>query len=149
MTALDEIAFRIDADSAIWIEVNGRPLAELVGEVERPFAEREGSPDIAGNYAGLASRLLDSVDDHYHGAPGSDLVCGPRDHTVLLGCECGEPGCWPLMARIEVGPETVSYSDFTQPHRDERWSYDAMPVLTFEREQYEEALAGLRTALAS
>jgi hypothetical protein len=148
MTELDRVAFRIDNDS-VAIEVNGRPLVELVGEVERPFAEREGSPGIAGAYAPLELRVFESVGDHFHGVPGSDLVCGPRDKTVLLGCDCGEPGCWPLMARVEVDPHTVTWDGFTQPHRDERWSYDAMPVLTFEREQYEEALAGLRTALAS
>ena len=59
MTELDRVAFRIDNDS-VAIEVNGRPLVELVGEVERPFAEREGSPNIAGAYAPLELRVLDS-----------------------------------------------------------------------------------------
>jgi hypothetical protein len=142
MTELDRVAFRIDNDS-VAIEVNGRPLVELVGEVERPFAEREGSPGIAGAYAPLELRVFDSVDEHFHGAPGSDLVCGPRDKTVLLGCDCGEPGCWPLMARVEVDHHTVTWDGFTQPHRDERWSYDAMRPLTFDRRQYDEALAAL------
>jgi hypothetical protein len=143
MTELDRVAFRID-NSAVAIEVNGRSLVELVGEVERPFAEREGAPNIAGQYAPLELRVLDSAWEHFHGAPGSDLVCGPRDKTVLLGCDCGEPGCWPLMARVEVGHDTVTWDGFTQPHRDERWSYDAMRPLTFDRRQYDEALAALQ-----
>ena len=142
MTELDRVAFRIDNES-VAIEVNGRPLVELVGEVERPFAEREGSPNIAGAYAPLELRVFDSLEQHFHGAPGSDLVCGPRDKTVLLGCDCGEPGCWPLMAHVEVRYDTVTWDGFTQPHRDERWSYDAMRPLTFDRRQYDEALTAL------
>jgi hypothetical protein len=143
MSELDRVAFRLD-DQSVAIEVNGRPLAELVGEVERPFAEREGSPSIAGAYAPLALRLFDSAWEHFHGAPGSDLVCGPRDKTVLLGCDCGEPGCWPLMAQVQVGRDTVTWDGFTQPHRDERWSYDGMRPLTFDRRQYDQALAALQ-----
>ena len=38
----------------------------------------------------------------------------------------------------------MTWDGFTQPHRDERWSYDAMRPLTFDRRQYDEALAALR-----
>jgi hypothetical protein len=145
----DTVAFRVDGESAISVEVNGRPLAELVGEVERPFAEREGSPDIAGNYAGIGHRWIDDVDEHYHGAPGSDLSCGSKDKTLLLGCECGEPGCWPLLARVDASSEIVSWEDFEQPHRGERWSYDQLRPFTFERAQYDAALSELRRTLAA
>jgi hypothetical protein len=148
MAGVDTVAFHAGADRTVTIDVNGRSLAELVGDVERPFAEREGSPGIAGNYAGLGTQFLDlTVEEHYLGAPGSDLVCGPKDKTVLLVCECGEPGCWPLMAVVDARDDVVSWSDFEQPHRSERWSYDALRPLTFERAQYDEALAALRRQL--
>ena len=37
----------------------------------------------------------------------------------------------------------MTWDGFTQPHRDERWSYDAMRPLTFDRRQYDEALTAL------
>lgn len=57
------------------------------------------------------------------GRKASHLHSGPAEKTVLLGCECGEPGCWPLMARVEVGAEQVAWSDFEQPHRRDNWAY--------------------------
>ena len=123
--------------------VDGRPLADVVGEVEFPFAEREGKPDLAGSYQGLGPEQVDgSPRTHFMGSDESHLFSGPRDKTILLGCECGEPGCWPLMARIEVTDRTVEWRDFMQPHRHETWRYDGLKFV-FEREQYEEALTAI------
>lgn len=58
--------------------------------------------------------------------------------TWLLGCTFGEPGCWPLEARIAVEPETVTWTGFTQPHRRER-DYTGLGPFVFAREQYEDA----------
>jgi hypothetical protein len=128
--------------------VGDRDLAELVRAVELPHARAEGAPSIAGAYAGLDPSLLPGgVRAHFLGGAGSDLACGPRDKTVLLGCDCGEPGCWPLMARVEVEGETVVWRDFQQPHRD-AWSYGDFGPLRFERAQYEAALADAERALA-
>jgi hypothetical protein len=127
--------------------VDDRDLAELVREVELPHARAEGAPGIAGAYAGLApSQLSGGLRRHFFGGDGSDLACGPRDKTVLLGCDCGEPGCWPLMARIEVDGDVVVWSDFEQPHRH-GWTYDGLGPLRFAREQYEAALADAERAL--
>ena len=60
---------------------------------------------------------------------------------MLLGCECGELGCWPLMARIDVREGEIVWSDFEQPHRADSWSYQALGPIGFERNQYEDALA--------
>lgn len=132
------------------ILVDGRSLSELVGEVERLPASAEGSPSLAGNYAGLAPWAFEgdgarSVSAHYLGGEGSHLHAGPRKKTVLLGCPCGEAGCWPLMARVEVTPDEVVWDEFEQPHR-EGWSYEALGPLHFAREQYETALRELEWA---
>ena len=55
---------------------------------------------------------------------------------MFLGCECGEPGCWPLMAHITVRDQEVLGGSFEQPHRRDKWTYD-----DFDRSQYEAALA--------
>lgn len=65
-------------------------LVELVSRVELVDAEREGHPDVAGGYAGLAARRLRGrLRDHLLGDEDSHLYCGPREKTVLLGCTCG------------------------------------------------------------
>jgi len=128
--------------------VDERDLAELVREVELPHARAEGAPGIAGAYAGLApSWFKGGLRAHFLGGDGSDLACGSREKTVLLGCDCGEPGCWPLMARVSVEDDAVVWSDFEQPHRRGAWSYEGFGPLRFEREQYERALAEAERAL--
>lgn len=127
---------------AVRVEIDGRDLADLMGDAELPYAEAEGHPQIAGAYVGLRPwQLSGSLTEHFTGAPGSDLSCGPTEKTVLLGCECGEPGCWPLMARIAIHDREVVWHSFEQPHRRDRWSYDRIDALRFERSQYEAALA--------
>lgn len=43
----------LDPYGEVRVIVDGRELAELVRPVEHPHAEAEGSPTIAGAYAGL------------------------------------------------------------------------------------------------
>ena len=128
------------------ISVNGRPLTELVREVELPFATREGHPDMAGDYRGLPPREAFLPSRHLLGEP-KPLWSGGDDRVIALRCECGEPGCWPLYVRITVGEGTVTWSDFEQPHRGENsaashWRYDRLAPFVFVRQQYETALAG-------
>jgi hypothetical protein len=37
---------------AVRIEIDGRDLADVIGSIERPYAEAEGDPDIASAYVG-------------------------------------------------------------------------------------------------
>ncbi len=128
----------------IRVVVDGRDLAELVRDVEAPYAQADGHPDLAGRYVGLDLReLRSSVQEHFTGAEGSDLACGPVGKTVLLGCTCGVAGCWPLMARIEVRDDDILWSDFEQPHRRDTWSYADFGPITFTRAQYEQTLGAL------
>jgi hypothetical protein len=140
---VDNVEFRLlpsAHNDAIEILVNGRSLADVIGAVEMPFADAEGHPSIAGRYANLRLRQLDALPtDHFRGSANSHLDCGPNDKTVLLICECGEPGCWPLMARIDVTANTVVWTDFEQPHRQGSWNYDGVR-LKFDLHQYQLAL---------
>jgi hypothetical protein len=144
---LNHVAFIWDAEAAdgmgaVRVEVDGRALADLIREVESPYAEAEGHPEIAGAYVGLRPwPLHGSLPEHFMGAAGSDLACGPPDKTVLLGCECSEPGCWPLMAQLAVEDHEVVWRAFEQPHRSGRWAHDNVGELRFDRSQYMAALA--------
>ena len=72
----------------ILIVVNGRNLADIVGEIERPLVERDGSdPSIVGSYAGYTTaQLYDTVSRHFLGSENSHLHCGPEGKTALLDC---------------------------------------------------------------
>jgi hypothetical protein len=96
----------------------------------------EGNAGLAGNYAGLAIGP-ELPASHYLGEP-VETWFGDGD-TVLLGCVCGDPGCWPLTARVTVSESTVTWSGFRTGHRD--WDLSTVGPFTFERPAYEAALA--------
>ena len=57
---------------------------------------------------------------------------------MLLGCNCGEWGCWPFTAVVTMEPDIVVWSGYRHGHRD--WDYGALWDLMFDRAQYEEAV---------
>ena len=130
------------------IIVDGIDLIELVRRTEQPFAEAEGSPSIAGQYRGIWIDYVAPPSKHLYGDP-SQPVYLDGDKVQVLECECGEPGCWPLMCRITVGSDRVTWSDFEQPHRRGKptqaaWQYDRLGRLEFDRVEYENAVNGIR-----
>lgn len=149
---MDSIRFDVVPSSAehdpvpavVEIVVNGRRLAELVAEVELPFAAREGHPDLAGSYDGLPAEHVLPPSRHYLGEDAG-YHDGADGRTTLLGCGCGEPTCWPLLARITLDGERVTWSDFAQPYRPAAeahgWRYDGFGPFVFDRAEYEAALA--------
>jgi hypothetical protein len=76
------------------------------------------------------------------GGRGTPMFSGSEEKTALLGCGCGEVGCSPLMARVTVTEDTVTWADFEQPTRPE-WDYDSFGPFTFDRGQYERALMAI------
>lgn len=133
---------------AIVVTVNGTDFVELVGAHERPYAEAEAAPGLAGQYRGLAPDRVVPPSRHFLGEPSWDLY-RYGDRIQVLGCECGEPGCWPLVCRIQVSEERVTWLDFEQPYRAARhparrqWSYAGFGPFEFDRGEYEAALSAL------
>ncbi|MEN3537886.1 hypothetical protein AAH991_22420 [Microbispora sp. ZYX-F-249] len=140
---MNVVEFRLDPPAGDWafgnveILVDGVPLRDLAKVVEAPFAASEGHPGIAGAYEGLSERLC-WPSRHFLGEP--ELRWFDEGETVLLGCDCGEWGCWPLTARVEVTGTTVVWSGFRNGHRDGQWDLSALGPFVFERGQYEAAL---------
>ncbi|MFB2597476.1 hypothetical protein ACEXQE_06775 [Herbiconiux sp. P17] len=103
-----------------------RPVGGYGGIVPRHF--RFG--DLTAYYLGLEEKQWP--------APGK---------VWLLGCECGEVGCWPLSAEVAVTDATVVWSGFSQPHRPQR-DYMRFGPFEFDRAQYDaavrEAVVGLQ-----
>jgi hypothetical protein len=111
---------------------DGREFLELVREYELAFAGWGGQYDPIPAAAALPpSRHLFGAADHYY----SD----EDGHPYLLEHGCGDPGCWPFVARISLDGDTVVWSEFRQPHRLD-WSYEGFGPFVFDRAQYEAAL---------
>ncbi|WP_192498730.1 hypothetical protein [Ornithinimicrobium pratense] len=78
---------------------------------------------------------------HPIGTNMTELLLGhrPEDEsgrTALLGCTCTVIGCGPLLAHIEVGSETVTWSDFGPGCGAD---YEGLE-LQFDRDTYMDAL---------
>lgn len=115
-------------------EVNGTSLVTLIGSYESAHGY-----DPAGGYGGLVPEHF-NFGDLSRNYLGSEASQWPKSGEAwLLGCDCGEVGCWPLAARITVDGTTVTWSTFQQPHRPD-WDYSAFGPFTFDRQQYEKAV---------
>lgn len=96
--------------------------------------------DVPGTYAGL-------VLDRFNFGDLTTYLLGQPDSTywtkggaiALLGCDCGEVGCWPLQAQVLVDDDRVTWRGFSQPFRPQR-DYGSFGPLTFRRNQYERAV---------
>ena len=139
----DVVRFRVGTAEvrAVVPEVNGVALPEAVSAFE---AGRGYTP--AGGYGGL-------IPDHFDFGDLSAYLLGRgnrqwpgRGRLWLLGCECGEVGCWPLEARVDAGTDLVVWTDFRQPHRPDR-DYTGFGPFVFDREQYDQAVGAAVRAL--
>jgi len=127
----------------IKITVNGVDFPDLVRDAELPSATSDEEEDIAGNYIGLVSGYVRiDLAGQFLGGQGTPMFEGPEEKTALLGCGCGEVGCSPLMARITVTDDTVTWDEFEQPTRP-GWDYESFGPFTFDRVQYERALMAI------
>ncbi|EFC79883.1 hypothetical protein [Parafrankia sp. EUN1f] len=138
---MDTVEFRLETERfpigetlAVRPYVNGVDLRELVRAVELPYAE--GDPDSAGSYAGLRDPGVRWPSRHFLGER-SVTWFGDGD-TVLLGCICGDAGCWPLTARVDIADDAVIWRDFRNSHH--RWNLDGLGPFRFNLLAYETAL---------
>lgn len=102
-----------------WID--GTALTELV----RAF-ERDRNFEPIGGYGGITPEF-------FH-----DFVAG-LDTIYVLGCSCGEVGCWPLMCRVKSDGALVIWDEFRQPYRPER-DYSEFGPFVFDRAEYTAAV---------
>jgi hypothetical protein len=120
--------------------INGKPLTELVSayEIERHFKP-------AGGYGGLIPEFFKygSLDQYFMGRFQENSSLSSIDSIYLLGCDCGEVGCWPLKAKVRIEANEVIWEDFLQPHRPDR-DYSGFGPFAFELEQYQKAVAELQ-----
>jgi hypothetical protein len=125
---------------AITPTVNGISLIEMVSAFER-----EQGFDPAGGYGGLIPRWFNygCLANYFLGNFEPNSYFAKMGGAYLLGCDCGDVGCWPLAAHIQTGGESVKWTSFRQPHRPER-DYSGFGPFVFDADQYRKAVCALR-----
>jgi hypothetical protein len=134
-----QIRYRRHTNKALGILINGERLQDLARVVEMPHAAAENNPKLAGDYVPLALSDIDSDRNHFLGHPVATWF--EDGDTVLMGCACGDWGCWPLTVRVDVNESTVRWHDFRNGHRE--WDLSALGPFVFDRLEYEAALAAV------
>lgn len=90
-------------------------------------------------YGGLALGSFGPAVAHYLGC--GDVFVQPG-RVLLLGCTCGDWGCHPLFAWVDVNADVVRWADFDQPHNPDR-DYSAFGPFVFDRTEYQSAIEEL------
>jgi len=123
--------------------IEGVELTDRIHEFERERGEKRAS-----SYGGLipAYFRFGSAADHYFATERAFLSSDQK--IPLLGCECGEWGCWPLLARVIVDEGAVTWTDFEPPYRGD-CDYSDFGPFVFRRSSYESAVADLAETWAS
>lgn len=100
--------------------------------------------DPAGGYGGLIPELFEygPLDRYFLGKSETTPFVRRPGRIFLLGCECGEVICWPLMCSVEARDRKIAWRSFEQPYQLAR-DYSSFGPFVFELEQYEEALRNL------
>lgn len=117
--------------------INDEPLIELVRRCELPSARADAQEGLAGSYRPLWGYRFDP--DLFFGSPSDSELRRP-DGVVLMGCDCGVVGCWPLECRLRVEGDTITWDGFRQPFRP-RWDHSALGPFVFDRVAYEREVA--------
>ena len=81
------------------VHINNSPLIELVRRCELPSARAAGQEGLAGSYRPLWGYRFDP--GLFFGHPRVSELRRP-DGIVLMGCDCGVVGCWPLECRLRI-----------------------------------------------
>ncbi|GAA5184369.1 hypothetical protein GCM10023322_25710 [Rugosimonospora acidiphila] len=105
--------------------------------------------DVPGEYAGL-------VLDHFKFGDLTAYLAGEPESAyrasggviALLGCDCGEVGCWPLEAWVLCDDDWVTWRGFVQPYRPKR-DYGSFGPFVFRRSQYERAVCEAAAVVTS
>jgi hypothetical protein len=128
------------------IFVDGVALIEILKAIELPFAEREGHPDLAGNYDWVDADSFDLADFVQYLSPINKKIS-------VLECECGCLGCWPLHVRVTADDRHVIWNEFENPFRSgggvvAQWTYENLKSFVFDRFQYEAEVAKVAALIA-
>lgn len=119
--------------------INGVPLVRVIDDFEKA---KQFEP--AGGYGGLVPQFFEygPLEKYFLGEFDSGSYWSSLGGVYVLGCGCGEVGCWPLQCQISVQSHDVIWKEFCQPHRKTR-DYSDFGPFVFDCVQYRDALVKL------
>ncbi len=125
--------------------IDGTSLIDLITAYE----DARGYTDPLGGYGGIIPEYMQygPIDDYFM-ARGISLCRQPDGAQYMLGCQCGEVGCWPLMAKIRSTASRYEWGGFHNPCREAR-DYSRFGPFIFERATYERAARDVATRLTA
>jgi hypothetical protein len=120
--------------------VNGTALTDLVSAFEG-----EHGYEPVGGYGGLIPEFFKygSLDRYFMGEFEPDSYWTRLGGLYVLGCDCGEVGCWPLLCQVSREGNAVVWDQFRQPHRKDR-DYSQFGPFVFDAVQYLVAVKDLQ-----
>jgi hypothetical protein len=122
----------------------------LLSSLAEQFEQSHGLTDPAGGYGGLIPEFFHygMLDRYFLGQSETRYFSSAPERIYVLGCQCGEVGCWPLTCLVITQDREITWLSFEQPHRPAR-DYFSFGPFVFDREQYEQALRSLPTQVRS
>ena len=96
--------------------INGVSLLDMIREIEKPFFEDEGHPELAGDYGLNSVKIM-----------RRQLERALKDDEVIeLYCcsECGISGCWSVCCRFVKDGDFIVMKDFEHNHRDLTYPFE-------------------------
>lgn len=124
--------------------VDGVALTDRIHDFER----EHGMETRAVSYGGLIPAYFKFGPASHHYLTTHEVFISRKGKIPVLGCECGEWGCWPLLARVILEKTTVTWTDFEQPYRPDR-DYSSFGPFVFSRSAYESAIAAIADVWSS
>jgi hypothetical protein len=120
--------------------IDGVALTQLAEQFEKTHE----MTDPAGGYGGLIPENFrcGPLDQYFLGKTERAYITKKSGRIYVLGCECGEVGCWPLTCSVNIEDGQVVWSGFEQEFRPAR-DYSSFGPFVFDLQQYKEALRTL------
>lgn len=125
------------------IYINGKEVVPILKEIEQPYCDAEGTPEIAGGYGhnlpeDLYKALSEAIiEGTYSNKYGVELLCC-RD--------CGFSGCWSAITHIRQTEDYIYWESFENNHR-KNWKYNLS--YKFDKAEYDKAMKQLKSYISN
>jgi hypothetical protein len=129
---------------AVIPNIDDKPVTELITVFE---ARQHFKP--SGGYGALIPEYFKygPLDRYFLGDFEPNSYWASKGCIYLLGCDCGEVGCWPLECRIRLDGDRLIWEEFKQPHRPER-DYTGFGPFAFDTQRYRLAVTELQRRIS-